>query len=236
MTRVFSRNVTHVVRWFLDECLPPVLRDRRWLLFPLFHLAYRGKNVRRYMEFKRTAFSLTEEEFALAYSEMDSIGTERPTDMNKESLAKVLTLLPSGAQSLLDVGCGRGYFLDVVARERPDLELTGLDVLPDVTLAGARYVSGTAERLPFEDKSFDVVFSSHTIEHVRDLEAMVSELTRVARHQIIVVTPRQRPYRYTFDMHLNFFWFDYDLPRLFRAPRHDQWLLRGDWVYVAHLD
>lgn len=233
---VLSRNVTNVIRWFLDECLPPIIRDRKWLLYPLFHLAYRGKDVDRYMEFKRDAYDLTEEEFAQAYEDMDSIGTERPTDMNRESVARALAeFAPDSTASVLDVGCGRGWFVDTLTRERPGLRVTGLDVLEHVPLEGADYVRGSAERLPFDDDSFDVVFTSHTIEHVRDLPAMVRELLRVARHSVIVVTPRQRAYRYTFDMHLNFFWFDYELPRLFGLASYDQELLRGDWVYVGRL-
>ncbi len=40
---------------------------------------------------------------------------------------------------------------------------------------------GVAERLPFEDESFDVVFLSSVIEHVDDQEASVREMARVLR-------------------------------------------------------
>lgn len=233
---MYSRNFTNVIRFVLDECLPPILRDRKWLLFGLFWLAYKGKRVNEYMEFKARAFAMSEEEFAAAYENLDSIGTARPTDMNTESVDFSLAAVGDTGKSLLDVGCGRGYWIDVLSSHRPDLELTGIDVLEHVELGRAKYVKGWSERLPFEDDSFDVVFSSHTLEHVRDLNATVRELTRVARDKIIVVTPRQRPYRYTFDMHLNFFWFDYELPRLFGLDNYELHNLKGDWVYVGHLD
>ncbi|GAA1558527.1 class I SAM-dependent methyltransferase [Kribbella sancticallisti] len=233
---MLSRNVTNVIRFFLDECLPPILRDRKWLLWGAFWLTYKGKRVNEYMEFKKTAFDLTEDEFAAAYENMESVGTARPTDMNKESLDFCLDAVGNTHQTLLDVGCGRGYWLDLLAEKAPNVELTGVDVLADVPLRNAKYVPGSAEQLPFDDNSFDIVFSSHTIEHVRDLTAMVSELKRVARGKIIIVTPKQRPYRYTFDMHLNFFWFDYELPRLIGLKKYDIQNLRGDWVYVGYPD
>lgn len=230
---MFNRNITNVIRFFLDECLPPILRDRKYLLYPLFWITYRGKNVPLYMEFKRHAYSMSEKEFAQAYENMDSVGTERPTDMNRESIAYSLSILPDSNQSILDVGCGRGYWLNLLSKERPKLSLTGVDVLKHVPLDGATYVQGSAEKLPFPDKSFDYVFSSHTIEHVRDINKMVSELKRVARKKVIIITPKQRPYVYTFDMHLNFFWFDYELPRLFGLRKYTLRNLRGDWVYVG---
>lgn len=46
--------------------------------------------------------------------------------------------------------------------------------------------------------------STHTLEHVRDLVSAIRELRRVAKRMILIV-PRQRPYKYTFDLHLNFF-------------------------------
>lgn len=231
---MFSRNVTNIIRFFMDECLPPIIRDRKLLLYPLFWITYRGKNVEKYMEFKKYAYSMTEKEFTDSYENMYSIGTERVTDMNKESVEYTIGLLPSsGKKSFLDIGCGRGYLLNVIGKEKPNLSLTGVDVLKHVPLDDAEYVQGSAENLPFPDNSFDYVFAAHTIEHVRDMEAMVREMKRVSRDKVIIVTPRQRPYRYTFDMHLNFFWFDFELPRLFKLKKYEIRELKGDWVYVG---
>ena len=61
------------------------------------------------------------------------------------------------------------------------------------------------EALPFRDKSFDTTICLHTLEHVRNLHAAVSELKRVSRKRLIVIVPRQKFFRYTPDYHLNFF-------------------------------
>ena len=59
--------------------------------------------------------------------------------------------------------------------------------------------------LPFEDHSFDVVLCTHALEHIRDPQKALGELMRVTGRRLIVVVPHQREYRYTVDLHVNFF-------------------------------
>jgi SAM-dependent methyltransferase len=44
-------------------------------------------------------------------------------------------------------------------------------------------------RLPFKDKAFNSVLSSHTIEHVDDPQRFYSELTRIGKKVTLVVPP-----------------------------------------------
>ncbi len=48
---------------------------------------------------------------------------------------------------------------------------------------------GRAEKLPFPDRSFDTVYSSHVIEHSRDIRKAIRESVRVARQRAIHVIP-----------------------------------------------
>ncbi len=52
---------------------------------------------------------------------------------------------------------------------------------------GKRYVECPAERLPFADKEFDFVFSSHVLEHTRDPEAACREIQRVGKRGFVEV-------------------------------------------------
>ena len=36
----------------MDELIPPIIRDSRWFMFPIYWFAYRGKLVKEAMEFK----------------------------------------------------------------------------------------------------------------------------------------------------------------------------------------
>lgn len=97
---------------------------------------------------------------------------------------------PHGA-ALLDVGTGPGVLLVEIARRRPDLTLTGLDLSPDMVDAARRNLRPYADRadarvgdvtdLPFPDGSFDVVVSSISLHHWDRPEAAVPELARVLR-------------------------------------------------------
>jgi SAM-dependent methyltransferase len=96
---------------------------------------------------------------------------------------------------VLDVGCGKGFLLHDLTQAVPGLEVVGLDVssyaiehaLPEIK---DRLVVGHANRLPFDDASFDFVYSINTL-HVLpcfDLDRALRELMRVGRqHRYVCV-------------------------------------------------
>lgn len=226
-----NRKFTNVIRYIMDELLPPIIRDSRWFMYPFFYYAfkgYKGKDIKVYMDFKALAYDLTEEEFTKIYRELESMGSDRPTDMSEANMKYILDNYDKSAKSMLDVGCGRGYWANRVA-EATNLKVTGCDVLDHVEIKGD-YVKGSIEKLPFKDKQFDIVFASHTIEHVRDLPKSISELKRVAKKQVILVTPRQRYYYYTLDLHLNFFPEESYMKLAVDDPKAVCKEVWGDWV------
>jgi ubiquinone/menaquinone biosynthesis C-methylase UbiE len=82
------------------------------------------------------------------------------------------------------------------------------------------FLQENIERLSFADNEFDTVISSHTLEHVQDAQAAIQELRRVTKSRLIVVLPKQRPYRYTFDLHLRFFPYSHTVVEYMRPPFH----------------
>ena len=86
------------------------------------------------------------------------------------------------ARRALDLGCGDGRLTAGLEAE----ELTAADVSRVALdraawrLPGARLVQlQLDEPLPFEDGAFDLAVCAETIEHVRDLQLLLSELRRV---------------------------------------------------------
>ena len=100
--------------------------------------------------------------------------------------------------SFLDVGCGAGYNMQLASNM--GCTVTGVDPKPYAHGVGRDYGSGSAaesgeleiiegmaESLPFDDSSFDVVFSSHVLEHVPDKEKALKEMSRVTNEDGRVV-------------------------------------------------
>ncbi len=89
---------------------------------------------------------------------------------------------------LLDVGCGTGYLLSLLAARFPDaVELAGVDAAPEmVAVAGAADADprvgvtvGHAERLVFPDGRFDLVVTTTSFDHWADQAAGLAECRRV---------------------------------------------------------
>jgi ubiquinone/menaquinone biosynthesis C-methylase UbiE len=233
-----NRTVTNAIRYVLDELLPPVLRDARWFMYPFFYIWYKGhtKEIKTYMDFKSIAYDMTEEEFTEVYRNLDCMARDRPTDLSTPSINYMLTQLDPTAESLMDVGCGNGFWLNAVGEHNKKLKLTGCDLYDKVELKNADYVKGSVYKLPFPDNAFDIVSCHHVIEHLRELPDAIKELKRVARKQLVIVTPRQRYYYYTMDMHLNFYPIASYLQKAIQIQDNICKDIQGDWVYIGKLN
>ena len=86
-------------------------------------------------------------------------------------------------QEVLEVGCGTGLLLERIAEGARRAQ--GIDISPGMLeLARQRGLSvdeGSATALPYEDESFDVVYSFKVLAHVRDIETAVAECRRVVK-------------------------------------------------------
>jgi len=97
--------------------------------------------------------------------------------------------------SILDVGCGKGFMLYDFTQVIPDVKISGIDVSsyaiehamesvkPFVQVADAR-------KLPFPDKSFDLVIAINTVHNLerKDLIIALKEIQRVTKkHSFISV-------------------------------------------------
>ena len=98
------------------------------------------------------------------------------------------------ARDALDYGCGAGRSTRFL--KRLGLETVGVDVSPDM-LEQARSQDNSGEyrlitggKLPFEEASFDIVFSSFVfleVARLQEVEAILTEMKRVLRKNGIIV-------------------------------------------------
>ena len=233
-----NRKITNIIRYFMDECLPPIIRDRSWFMRPIHRFWFpSAPDLDAVMEFKEIAPRLNREAFLKLYETCGNRGDTRPTDASEASLQWVLNRINSQNNTLLDVGCGRGYWLERCQQDLT-MTLTGCDMLPNIPLKAGEYQQAWITALPFPDKSFDVVTCFHVLEHIPNLDLAISELKRVTRHQLFLMVPCQRPYRYTLDLHLHFFHSTQHVQSLVGLKSNECEAIgfgKGDLVYLANI-
>jgi hypothetical protein len=114
----------------------------------------------------------------------DTIGaTYSVTRRTEPRIAAQVWAALGDARTVLNVGAGTGSY------EPPDRDVTAVEpsaVMRAQRPAGAApCVAATAERLPFEDQSFDAAMAFATIDHWQDPIAGLREMRRVARRVVV---------------------------------------------------
>ena len=93
-------------------------------------------------------------------------------------------------EKILDVGCGAGHVVALIARRFPRVELTGVDISEEMIARARDWSRGlpnvsvrTADALalPFEAASFDCVLSLASIKHWPDRVQGLKEIFRVLK-------------------------------------------------------
>lgn len=103
---------------------------------------------------------------------------------------------------VLDIGCGTGNYTDLFQRltQERNAQIYGIDPSEAMIGKGRRknrhivFRKGTAEDIPFDDESFNLVFMTDVIHHVPDIHAMFREIHRVLRPagKVCIVTQSHR--------------------------------------------
>ena len=83
-----------------------------------------------------------------------------------------------GAKAL-DIGSGRGGYSD--ALKENDAYVISLDIDTDRSLNNKNFVNADASSLPFKPSSFDIVFCSSVIEHLKYPKSMLLEIKRILK-------------------------------------------------------
>lgn len=99
--------------------------------------------------------------------------------------------LKPGAK-ILDVGCGKGYMLYDFSKL--GYEVAGIDI-SQYAIDNAKeeikdkLIVGNANKLPFEDKSFDLIISLNTLHNLEcyDMLSALKEIEKVGKNKYIVV-------------------------------------------------
>jgi ubiquinone/menaquinone biosynthesis C-methylase UbiE len=117
----------------------------------------------------------------------------------KRRLKMVQQVVPLEGKKILDAGCGIGIYLGAFQAFTEDVWGVEVDekrahrakeITPNVSVS-------PAEKLPFPDNCFDIVFSNEVLEHVENDRQAVEEAVRVLRtggHLVIFAPNRLFPF------------------------------------------
>ena len=111
-----------------------------------------------------------------------------------ENLSKLVNKLCNNNElSILDLGCGEGYYSGYIKNHNETLDMIGLDISKvAIRYASKRYKDinfcvASAYNLPFEDGTFDILLRVYAPSSVTELQRVIKE-----NGFLITVTPGER--------------------------------------------
>lgn len=232
------REYTNIIRFIMDEFIPPIIRDSKWFMYPFFCIIYKTmdrKKIERFMAFKTLSYQMSDEEYDKFCVEC-LIPFNRETAVCKSNIDFILDNIKNDKGSLVDVGCGKGYLLKKIHEANQDLKLCGVDVYKNCNLDFASFKIGNIRKTDFPDNHFDIVLTTHTLEHIIDVKSAFDELVRITKKKLIIVVPCQRYFYYTLDGHIQFFYKPAELLRYLPFKNYKLTKLDMDWIYIGYKD
>ena len=229
-----SRRTANKIHFFYDQILPPIIRDSKSLMSIPLKLMYKEDST-IFKEFKNSALKMDASKFSELYKKVLPIVT-RETDLNEDCVDAIVSNVVG--KTVLEVGCGKGFLAKKLAKK---FKVTASDIIIEKDLASAnptiQFKNANIENLPFKDKEFDTVVCTHTLEHVQNIFAAIKNLKRVTKKRLIIVVPKQRPYKYTFDLHLHFFPYENSLLTIMNTNGNigSCKVLGGDLFYIEDM-
>jgi 2-polyprenyl-3-methyl-5-hydroxy-6-metoxy-1,4-benzoquinol methylase len=103
-------------------------------------------------------------------------------------------------KTVLDAACGTGYGAYYLAN-RGAKQVAGVDLSQNATayanatyrMESLQFLSGDVTQMPFSSRSFDLIISFETVEHLHDPDSFISECKRLLAPNatLIISTPNQ---------------------------------------------
>ena len=120
--------------------------------------------------------------------------TQRGAWIGEQEYRLIASLLaPRPNETLLDVGCGTGYFTRRFAATAAEGNVVGADIDANTlrfaaghSERGISFVAADARRLPFRDGSFDVVVGITSLCFIREEKQALREMLRVSRRRVVL--------------------------------------------------
>ena len=121
----------------------------------------------------------------------------------------------------LEVGCGTGW-ISIGVGAHIKANITGIDMSDNMLeiarmnaeserVHNIKFMKGNALEIPFEDKTFDCVYSHNMLHHIEHPELLLKEMMRVSKDNgALLVRDLKRLSRIETALHVNVFGFSYN--------------------------
>lgn len=145
----------------------------------------------------------------------------------------VKTIRPLNIDSILDVGCGEGFTLARLQKEKIGKHFEGIEYDDTAIELGKKLYpkleikKGDIYKLPYKSNSFDLVVCTEVLEHLDEPKKAYRELLRVSRKYVLLSVPNE-PF-FTIQRITRF----QNILKLGAHPEHVQhWSIRGFMKFV----
>lgn len=100
-------------------------------------------------------------------------------------------------KTILDAGCGEGFTMNTLTKNRIGDKIEGVEYSKDAILLGKKlfpnliFKKGSAYDLPYKDNSFDLVVCTEVLEHLTEPSRVLKEILRVSKRYILISVPNE---------------------------------------------
>jgi len=119
---------------------------------------------------------------------------DNPQEINR--FQTIMSLMPKDCSSILDIGCGNGFFLHLIQKSINITDLVGIEPIKDKVKSMIHNfnipgIIADAGHLPFKSESFDAVIALEVLEHLpyTTYSKALNEIQRISKKYIVISVP-----------------------------------------------
>ena len=144
----------------------------------------------RYEHLGMTKIEEQESYVGSAFAITSSVVTDGLSSMDKKYIAAFEKRFDkSDSLKVLDIGCGKGVIVTALKKRYPNYEFSGVDPV----FEGENIHKGSIYKIPYKERSFDVVMNFEVLQHTYINEAL-HEIYRVLKPKGKVVIGERNPF------------------------------------------